>query len=520
MASAILEMAAPGWLVQYVAELLSITLDHAKLAVYALETASMGAFLWKIFGKKKYNLPPGPTPLPLIGNLHQMKYRGQLYLEYADLKKKYGDIVTHHIGPMRMVILNDAEVTRDLLLRQGNYTSNRPYIRMLEQFSGGGQDIVFADPSIRWKIQRKLAHSALRKFASGEALENILESVFETLDEHIQNVGHIDVFNTTFHVAYNIIASMSFGKKFKFEDPYLQKMININKEAEGNFSFVDLTQILPSLKFIPTRASKIMDRAMSLITNMLDETWKSHQTSFDKDHLTDFTYHLINAIQEADMDPDDSKAIKLLEPRHYWYILNDLFIAGTETTRHTLTWIWLYLAAFPEVQKKAQAEVDAVIGRDGRVSARAREQLPYVDAVLHEVMRIRPVVPTGVMHLTTQDIKAGKYDIPKGTTLVQNTWSIHFDPKHWHDPEAFLPGRWLDNQGKYVFQQSGFMPFQVGKRSCVGEGFAKLELHILTTMMLQKHTLVPMPGHQVRLNIKEDNFIIPHKQNLMAIPRK
>ena len=85
--------------------------------------------------------------------------------------------------------------------------------------------------------------------------------------------------------------------------------------------------------------------------------------------------------------------------------------------------------------------------------------------------------------------------------MVMNvTWSAHFDEELWPDPEAFKPERWLDENGQYVFQQNGFLPFSVGRRSCIGESFAKLELHMLTTLLLQRYTLKPAPGRRIDLN--------------------
>ena len=104
--------------------------------------------------------------------------------------------------------------------------------------------------------------------------------------------------------------------------------------------------------------------------------------------------------------------------------------------------------------------------------------------------------------------------------LTENTWSIHMDPNNWKDPEAFLPERWLDENGQYVFRQNGFLPFGVGRRSCIGESFAKLELHMLTTMMLQRYTLEPLPGMQVTLEMGDVMIPTPVPQKLVAKLRK
>ena len=114
---------------------------------------------------------------------------------------------------------------------------------------------------------------------------------------------------------------------------------------------------------------------------------------------------------------------------------------------------------------------------------------------------------------------ADGYDIPKGAMVMNNTWAVHHDERVWPDNEAFLPERWLDDDGKYVFQQNGFLPFSVGRRSCVGESFAKLELHMLTTMLLQRYILKPAPGKRIDLNTI-DGFVVRSPDQDIYVERR
>ena len=115
---------------------------------------------------------------------------------------------------------------------------------------------------------------------------------------------------------------------------------------------------------------------------------------------------------------------------------------------------------------------------------------------------------------------AAGYDIPKGTALIANTWSVHFDERHWKDPEAFLPERWLDENGQYLYQQNGFVPFSMGRRSCIGESFVKHELHMLTTLLLQNYTLEPTPGYRVNLETSESLNVAPEAQPPLIAKRR
>ena len=108
------------------------------------------------------------------------------------------------------------------------------------------------------------------------------------------------------------------------------------------------------------------------------------------------------------------------------------------------------------------------------------------------------------------------YDIPKGSVMLINMWSIHFDPKYWDTPEAFLPERWLNENGQFISPSKGFILFSLGRRSCIGEAFAKLEIHMLTTMLLQRYTLEPMPGMQVSLEPRKGESVYAPNQQLVA----
>ena len=112
------------------------------------------------------------------------------------------------------------------------------------------------------------------------------------------------------------------------------------------------------------------------------------------------------------------------------------------------------------------------------------------------------------------------YHIPKGTALFSNTWAIHLDERYWPDPEAFLPERWLNENGQYVYQEKGFVPFSMGRRSCIGESFVKLELLVLMAKLLQKFTLEPQPGYRISLKPADTLTIQPVPQKPLLAKKR
>ncbi|XP_035679840.1 cytochrome P450 2U1-like [Branchiostoma floridae] len=175
---------------------------------------------------------------------------------------------------------------------------------------------------------------------------------------------------------------------------------------------------------------------------------------------------------------------------HTVFMVHDLFFAGIETIHSTLLWGFLYLAMHRDIQEKVQAELDSVMGKDpsNDVTLAHRAQLPYTEAALMEVQRVRYVVPLSIPHATTAPVTFRGYQLPAGTAVIANLWSVHMDPEYWPDPERFDPERFLDAEGKVINNPDSFLPFSAGRRVCLGGLLAKMELFLLFASLLRHFT--------------------------------
>src|SRR5690348_3513510 len=163
----------------------------------------------------------------------------------------------------------------------------------------------------------------------------------------------------------------------------------------------------------------------------------------------------------------------------------DLFLAGAETTSTTLTWIFLYMARHPHIQEKLAEEIQRVVGNSRLPSLTDRPEMPYTEAVIHEVMRKVTLVPISVFHSTMEDVEFHGYQIPKETIVMINLYEVHNNIGLWGDPENFRPERFLSKDGTKFERREGFVPFSTGKRVCLGETLARDELFLFTSALFQ-----------------------------------
>ncbi|XP_050695441.1 cytochrome P450 2L1-like isoform X2 [Eriocheir sinensis] len=247
------------------------------------------------------------------------------------------------------------------------------------------------------------------------------------------------------------------------------------------------------------------------------EEIEHHRATLDPDNPRDLIDGYLLEMEERKDDPETTCSDGDLA-----FVLFDLFLAGSDTTIHTFTWISGYLASYPNVQRKLHAEIDAVLPKGVLATLADKPKMPYLEAVVNEVMRMISLVKFGVQHAANRNTELGGYTIPKGTILNTSVFIIHSDSRYWDQPEKFMPERWLDEAGKFVSKKEGFLPFGVGKHSCIGENLSRVELFIFLTIIYQSFSVAPPPGKTIDLTPDNSSFLfhLPKFHDLVFTARQ
>lgn len=447
------------------------------------------SFYWSYFTTR--DLPPGPFPFPLLGNLHQIGSNAHVTL--AKLAAKHGDLMTVFFGSERAVIVSSSDMAREVLVRQsyifGGRPLNLPYVAIL--LSHGGKNIAFReDMCPRWKKQRKIFHAAVKMFGSGLLpLEKQVCAVVEdlTTDLEAHTGAERDIAHDLFLCVANIICAMTFGSKYRHDDPEFSILMKNFDVVQSFVAPGNLIDVIPLLRQLPLTRVIELKSAIGLLDTIVSRKYHEH-TSMKVDKIQDFTDALRKQYENDVIDGTSDDVI--LSEEEIMLIITDMFFAGIETSSSSILWGVFYLALYPDIQDEIYKEMTRILDPDTPPRFSDRHRLPLLWATVTEVLRCGSIVPLLLPHRTTTDASINGFRVPKDTTVLVNAYAIHNDTRIWEDPHAFRPARFLDENGNYSSPPPfAFYPFSAGKRVCVGEILGKMIVFVTIARMVYNFRL-------------------------------
>lgn len=464
------------------------------------------AYLIKFYYSDVKRYPPGPFPIPLLGNvlLFKNKENKLPHEVIIDLKRKYGPVFTFWTGSfLPQVVVADGKLAKEAL--NSFHFAGRPVLDGINQifFEDDSVDLVLADWGREWEILRKISHSAVRKFAVSERLPVMIDTKVKNFFQNTNEQHGDEFFDPEPHFAHLMISLLStivYGKHFEIDDPDFVKLNESFKDQLEVNTRVSLIGVMPALKYLWRKDFDKAVNAVRVQRYFASEQLDQHEVSYEDGEIRDFTDALIFAMKEA--QEEDSQDLVYLKRQNVRNVMMDIFGAGSETTRLTLLWITLHLAAYPEYQRAVRDEVEAVLSVDEIPVLEHRAKCNLLQAFISEVMRIRPIIPLNVPHKAIVDTEIGGHKIMRGTTMMLPLEAAQGDESIWGDPLVFRPERFLDHNQLYNSRPNPyFMPFSAGRRTCLGEKLALANTFLIITGILNRSRgkMIQVAGDSVDL---------------------
>nr|XP_025034951.1 cytochrome P450 2J2-like [Pelodiscus sinensis] len=461
-------------------------------------------------------LPPGPTPLPIIGNLLLLDFK--LHRDnLVKLTNIYGNIYTVWMGETPIVILNGFQAVKDGVVSHSEEISGRPLSPFYRDMMGNKG--IFLTSGHTWKQQRRFVMTFLRSLALGKrTLEHrIQEEARHMVEVFASHKGKLfDPHIHMIHAIANVICSVSFGHRFSSEDDSFNRLI---KAISSIFSFIflllwELYDVFPwVMHYLPGPHQKVF-AYNDFMHNLVRNEIRSHEERWKADDPQDFIDLYLDQIAKTKDDPTST-----FNEDNMVQSVVDLLVGGTETTTTSLCWALLYMLQYPDIQEKVQKELETVLEPSQLIYYEDRNKLPYTNAVIHETLRYSNITAVGTFRQCVKDTAVLGVPIEKNTIVLPNLHSVVFDSEHWETPGKFNPNHFLDSDGNFVNNEA-FFPFSAGHRVCLGEQMAKTELFIFFVTLLRAFTF------QLPEGVKEANMdyilgviLQPHPYKLHAIPR-
>ncbi|KAJ9565286.1 hypothetical protein OSB04_001252 [Centaurea solstitialis] len=465
------------------------TLSPTVVAVVVLSSIFLLYVLFK--RKQNHRLPPSPPSLPIIGHLHHL---GPLiHQSFHHLSTRYGPLIHLRLGSVPCLVASSPEVARDFLKTNELAFSSRRQSQALDLITYGVA-FAFVPYGPYWKFIKKLSTVELlgsRNLGHFMPIRtHEVHELLQTLTEKAKRRESVNLTEEFLKLTNNVISQMMISIRCSGTNDKADEFKTLVQEATkifGEFNVSDFIWFCKNIDFqgFKKRYKDIHKRYDALLEKIIferEEKRRKEGKIEDGDKGKDFLDMLLDVME------DDKAEIKITR-NHIKALLLDFFTAATETTAIALEWMLVELINNPKELKIAREEIDHAVGNERLVQESDAPNLPYIHAIVKETLRLHPPIPL-LSRKAIEDANVQGYDIPAGTMVFINIWSIGRNPKYWESPLEFKPHRFIQGDSlkspiDIRGQSFQLLPFGTGRRGCPGMNLAMRELPVVIANLIQ-----------------------------------
>ncbi|KAI3699607.1 hypothetical protein L2E82_44031 [Cichorium intybus] len=458
------------------------------------------------------NLPPGPTPLPIIGNLHLLG--DQPHQSLDKLAKIYGPVMFLKLGSTTALVISSAAAAKEVLQKQDLAFSSRHIPDTLTAHNHSSYSVVWLPVATQWRTLRRILNTNIFTSHSLDTNQHLRSQKVQELVAYChkasQSGDSVDIGRAAFRTTLNLLSNTIFSKDLT--DPYEDSGKEF-KELVGNIMVEggkpNLVDFFPVLKKIDPQGTRkrmthYFGRAFEMFETLIEERLGMNGSRHD-----DVLDVCLKISQE---NPDE------FNRTHIKSIFLDLFVAGTDTTSNSLEWAMTELLRNPHIMTKAKKELEEIIGKQKIVEETDISSLPYLCCIVKETLRIHTPAPFLIPRKIETEVKLNGYIVPKGTQVIVNAWTIGRDSTLWDESLKFKPERFLNSSVDIWGRDFELIPFGAGRRICPGLSLAIRMLPVMLGSLINNFdwNLDGGLGHE-ELDMNEKFGITLQKANPLCI---
>ncbi|KAJ8618949.1 hypothetical protein MRB53_015135 [Persea americana] len=456
--------------------------------------------------------PPGPPRLPLIGNMHQILKEGDpFHITVNKLAQGYGPIMTVWFGTRQpTIIVSNHDLVWEVLVSKSPDYAAREIASMFKSGTADYSTIVTSDAGPHWhSLRRGLQNGAIGPLCLSVQAplqeSDMAQMINDMIKEANLNGGVVKPFHHIRRATIKLLARLCFGSDFSDED-FEATMDVMVDEALKYSDDARILDTFPPARFLPSVRRVIMK--MEKLKLRVEECIGHHLASPPPPNC--YAHFLLSQ--------NFPRGVTISS-------IFEVFILGLDSTGSTTMWALGLLVQNQEAQQKLYQEIrdHATCTEKGIVKVEEARNLEYLQAVVKETMRMKPIAPLAVPHKAARDTTLGGLHVAEGTTVMVNLYALHYDPKVWDEPERFKPERFMESSKEFLGKrgQYSFLPFGAGMRACAGMEVGKLQLPFAVSNLVNAfHWSNAVESEEP--NLGEDfSFILAMKTPLEAriVPR-
>ncbi|RWR87533.1 flavonoid 3'-monooxygenase-like protein [Cinnamomum micranthum f. kanehirae] len=476
-------------------------------------------FIWPKV-KKTAPLPPGPKGLPLVGYLPFLE--PDLHRFLADLARTYGPIFKFRLGAKLCIVVSSPGLAKEILRDHDATFANRDIPAAAVPLSYGVAGVVFSPHCPEWRMLRKVSSRELMSSSTLDSYYGLRQREVRraVAEVHGKAGREVEVGELMFLTAGDVITSMVWGGTLDGEGRRIvgAEFREVTQKVLALIGTANMSDLFPLVGWfdfqgVVRRMKELMVWMDRIFNSVIERRRKMVEGGGGSRESGDFLQLLLQLKESGDPKaPLSENNVKAL--------LMDIVGGGTDTSSTTIEWAMAEMMAHPEVLRKAQDELEQVVGLDNAVEETHLPKLSYLSAILKELLRLHPPVPFLVPRSPSQACTVGGYMVPTGARVMVNVWAIQRDPDIWAEPLEFRPERFLmDSTSKCDFngQDFRYLPFGSGRRVCMGIPMA--ERTVMYTFASLIHSFEWQLPEGRKLDLSEKFGIILKKKNpLLLIP--